>query len=88
MRATLAAGALAAVMLVGLPLSAHALTGAAPALPMVSGVTPVAQGCGPGFHRGPYGGCRANRWYGPRRWGPGPRGHRCFWRYGRRICRW
>ena len=23
---------------------------------------PVAGGCGPGFHRGPYGGCRRSRW--------------------------
>src|SRR5262249_2118426 len=25
---------------------------------------PVAGGCGPGFHRGPYGGCRRNVYYG------------------------
>ena len=25
---------------------------------------PVAGGCGPGFHRGPYGGCRRNGYYG------------------------
>jgi hypothetical protein len=25
---------------------------------------PVAGGCGPGFHRGPYGGCRPNGYYG------------------------
>lgn len=25
---------------------------------------PVAGGCGPGFHRGPYGGCRRNAYYG------------------------
>ena len=25
---------------------------------------PVAGGCGVGFHRGPYGGCRANGYYG------------------------
>lgn len=24
---------------------------------------PVAGGCGPGFHRGPYGGCRRNGYY-------------------------
>ena len=30
-----------------------------------SGITLVAGGCGPGFHRGPYGGCRPNG-YGPR----------------------
>ena len=27
-------------------------------------VIPVAGGCGIGFHRGPYGGCRANGYYG------------------------
>jgi len=30
---------------------------------------PVAGGCGPGFHRGPYGGCRRNGYYGGRYWG-------------------
>ena len=25
---------------------------------------PIAGGCGPGFHRGPYGGCRRNGYYG------------------------
>ena len=30
----------------------------------VAGAAQAAGGCGPGFHRGPYGGCRAN--YGPR----------------------
>ncbi len=48
----------------------------------------VAGGCGPGFHRGPYGGCRANRgrivvapprYVRPmRRCPPG-----MFWRHGR-----
>jgi hypothetical protein len=27
-------------------------------------VVPVSGGCGIGFHRGPYGGCRANGYYG------------------------
>src|SRR5215813_6030415 len=27
-------------------------------------VVQVAGGCGPGFHRGPYGGCRRNGYYG------------------------
>ncbi|MGZ3360975.1 MAG: GCG_CRPN prefix-to-repeats domain-containing protein, partial [Xanthobacteraceae bacterium] len=36
-----------------------------------------AGGCGPGWHRGPWGGCRRN--FGP--------GWRCIWRYGRRFCR-
>jgi hypothetical protein len=42
-----------------------------------SDVTTVAGGCGAGWHRGPWGGCRRN--FSPR-W-------RCFWRGGRRICR-
>jgi len=46
-------------------------------------VTQIAGGCGPGWHRGPYGGCRRN-------WGPV--GRRCWFRptpYGpRRVCRW
>jgi hypothetical protein len=41
-----------------------ALLSAAAALTVVSSAQ-AAGGCGPGFHRGPYGGCRANR-------GPGP----------------
>ena len=41
-------------------------TGLANALPLLpvqapnSDVVTVAGGCGPGFHRGPYGGCRQN----------------------------
>lgn len=37
----------------------------------------VAQGCGPGFHRGPYGACRP-LYSCPRGWHPGPYGRRCF----------
>ena len=33
-------------------------------LEQVSLTIPVAGGCGPGFHRGPYGGCRRNGYYG------------------------
>ena len=32
-------------------------------------VVQVAGGCGIGFHRGPYGGCRRNGYYGGRYWG-------------------
>jgi hypothetical protein len=32
--------------------------------PEASLAIPVAGGCGPGFHRGPYGGCRRNGYYG------------------------
>jgi hypothetical protein len=80
------------------------LSGAAQAMPIpgesgpgASGITLVAQGCGPGMHRGPYGGCRPN--YGPRGYGPprayGPPrrvGPGCIMQrtpYGmRRICRY
>jgi hypothetical protein len=41
------------------------LMGAAAALTLAS-TAQAAQGCGPGFHRGPAGGCRPNG-------GPGPR---------------
>ena len=37
----------------------------------------VAQGCGPGFHRGPYGGCRP-MYTCPPGWHTGPYGRRCF----------
>jgi hypothetical protein len=37
----------------------------------------VAGGCGPGFHRGPYGGCRP-MFNCPPGWHPGPYGRQCF----------
>jgi hypothetical protein len=89
--------ATAVTMLAGATLSAEAMP-AAPSNSISmssdqSGLTLVAGGCGLGFHRGPYGGCRPNfgprRIYGPRRF-YAPR--RCFVRRGpyggvRRICR-
>ena len=62
-----------------------------------AGITLAAEGCGPGMHRGPYGGCMPN--YGPRRYGAprayGPPRHGragCIMQqtpYGvRRICRY
>ncbi|MFZ0767399.1 GCG_CRPN prefix-to-repeats domain-containing protein [Bradyrhizobium sp.] len=38
---------------------------------------PVAGGCGPGWHRGPYGGCRP-MYNCPPGWHPGPAGRQCF----------
>jgi hypothetical protein len=35
-------------------------------------VTPVAGGCGPGYHRNPYGYCVPNYYYGPRPYPPPP----------------
>jgi hypothetical protein len=80
------------------------LSGAAQAMPIhgdggLGGaeVTRIAQGCGPGMHRGPRGGCLPS--YGPRGYGPprvyGPPRHGgagCIMQrtpYGlRRICRY
>ncbi len=54
--------AAAAVLIAALPLSAEAFPVAtAPAARADAGVTLVAGGCGPGFHRGPLLGCRPNR---------------------------
>jgi hypothetical protein len=60
---------------------AHAMPMAPPAPATNSDVIEVAGGCGRGWHRGPYGGCRRN--YAnpaahacPRGWYPGPFG-RC-----------
>ncbi|MFZ0559602.1 MAG: hypothetical protein WAM55_10020 [Methylovirgula sp.] len=54
-------------------------------------ITLVAGGCGLGWHRGPYGGCRPNRgpyWRGPYWRGPGWRFYGGCWRgpYGRVHC--
>jgi hypothetical protein len=75
----LAASALA----VGLSLAAISTSQAMPMAPLdrsqaVSENTIlVAGGCGPGWHRGPYGGCRP-LYNCPRGWHPGPFGKRCF----------
>lgn len=71
----------------GLGMGAAAAFPAAPQ-PQVPTVEKVAQGCGWGFHRGPWGGCRPNGpyWGGPY-WGP----RYCWWRAGPwgpvRVCR-
>ena len=51
--------AAAAAMLVSMPLAAEAFP-IAPAQSGTAPVTLVSGGCGPGFHRGPLGGCRPN----------------------------
>ena len=52
--------AAAAMMVATVPLAAQAFPVAnAPAAP--ADVTLVSGGCGPAFHRGPFGGCRPNR---------------------------
>lgn len=85
----------------GAALGLATLVGSAQAMPVGTiatgddaALTLVAGGCGPGFHRGPWGGCRRN--FGPRRFYYGPRrfvGPRCVvhrgpWGGVRRVCRW
>jgi hypothetical protein len=45
--------------------------------PISNEITRVAQGCGPGFHRGPRGACRP-LFNCPRGFHPGPYGKQCF----------
>jgi hypothetical protein len=45
--------------------------------PPANEITRVAQGCGPGFHRGPRGACRP-LYNCPPGWHTGPFGKRCF----------
>jgi opacity protein-like surface antigen len=93
MRKLLVAAALAASAMAAVP-AAQAFTVAAPAAPADENVVRVAGGCGLGWHRGPWGGCRANGYgyYRPYAYvAPGP-APGCWWRatpYGpRRVCAW
>ena len=70
----------ASVLALGLGLagvSASQAMPVAPIAPSQAEVTQVAQGCGPGFHRGPYGACRP-LYSCPPGWHPGPYGKQCF----------
>src|SRR5262249_55371965 len=53
---------------IGISFSCVAAAQSMPVAPLEQAQTnltiPVAGGCGPGFHRGPYGGCRRNGYYG------------------------
>ncbi len=78
---TLSAGVLLALS----SFASAAPLGSLPAMPD-NGVTQVAGGCGPGFFRGPYGGCRRMGFAGPRPFAAracppgfrlGPYGRRC-----------
>ncbi len=53
-----------AALISALPLSAQAMP-VAPAASADAGVTLVSGGCGPGFHRGPFMGCRPNGFLRP-----------------------
>jgi hypothetical protein len=68
----------------------------APLTDLVSGLTRVAMGCGPGWTRGPYGRCHPMGYvapgpaYGvyahPYGYHPYAYGRRCWWRAGVRVC--
>jgi hypothetical protein len=65
----------------GLGLVAMSASQAMPVAPLDRSVSTdaiqVAQGCGPGWHRGPYGRCRP-MFNCPPGWHSGPFGRRCF----------
>jgi hypothetical protein len=73
----------ASVLALGLGLAAVSASQAMPITPLAGGqaangeIIQVAQGCGPGFHRGPYGACRP-LYSCPPGWHPGPYGKQCF----------
>jgi hypothetical protein len=82
----LTASITASILAVGLGLFSLSAAQAAPFAPVMPAVEQgassgeiilVAQGCGPGFHRGPYGACRP-LFSCPLGWHPGPYGKRCF----------
>jgi hypothetical protein len=65
----------------GLGLTSMAASQAMPLAPLDQSASAdtirVAGGCGPGFHRGPYGACRP-LYNCPPGWHPGPYGKQCF----------
>lgn len=73
----------ASLLSLGFSLAAVSASQAMPVAPLGSpqaasaDVIRVAQGCGPGWHRGPFGACRP-LYSCPRGWHPGPFGRRCF----------
>ena len=72
--------AAASVLALGLGLAGVSASQAMPVGPLAPSqteVTQVAQGCGPGMHRGPGGFCRP-LYNCPAGWHPGPYGKQCF----------
>jgi hypothetical protein len=91
MKPFLAAAAVAATLAAGSTAQAFPLP-AQPA-PAQTDVLRVAGGCGFGWYRGPFGGCRPNvAYYGYWRYAAYPYAGRCWWRatpYGtQRVCAW
>jgi hypothetical protein len=60
MKSKTVAGIVGALMVIGCPMAASAMPVNVIAAPPAPGVTLVSGGCGIGFHRGPWGGCRPN----------------------------
>ena len=70
----------ASLLSLGLGLAAASTALAMPVAPIAPSqgeIIQVAQGCGPGFHRGPYGACRP-LYSCPPGWRTGPYGKRCY----------
>jgi hypothetical protein len=71
----------ASIFAIGLGLAAMSASQAMPLAPLDQAASTdairVAGGCGPGWHRGPYGGCRP-MFNCPPGWHSGPFGRRCF----------
>lgn len=71
----------ASAFAIGLGLLAAPASQAMPAFAQAASasgdITLVAQGCGPGMHRGPRGACRP-MYNCPPGWHPGPYGRKCF----------
>ena len=70
----------ASLLSLGLGLAAVSASQAMPVAPIgpsQAEIIKVAHGCGPGFHRGPYGACRP-LYSCPPGWRTGPYGKRCY----------
>ena len=73
----------ASLFAIGIGLASLAVSQAMPVAPLDQSAAtdttaiPVSGGCGPGWHRGPYGGCRP-MYNCPPGWHSGPYGQRCF----------
>ena len=73
----------ASLFAIGIGLASMSASQAMPVAPLDrsaatdTATIPVSGGCGPGGHRGPYGGCRP-LYNCPPGWHSGPYGQRCF----------
>jgi hypothetical protein len=86
MRTLLIGSAMALFALASAPANAMPFPSLADEAP--SAITLTAGGCGPGMHRGPYGGCRVNggAYVAHPYAHPYAYGRHCWWRGGVRVC--